>query len=176
MRERCSPCRSRLSVGIFARTAETQVVRWHREISIVTELDAHWMLRCEHLARQAARAGNTPVGALVVLDGKVVGEAAEEVPNGPRRFAHAELLAIEASLRATGRRSLETATLYTTAEPCILCGYAVREARLTRVVVGRPSGETGSIRSRFPILAADWVTRWGAPPEVLWWDAGSTDT
>jgi hypothetical protein len=115
MRERCSPCRSRLSVGIFARAAETQVVRWHREISIVTELDAHWMLRCEHLARQAARAGNTPVGALVVLDGKVVGEAAEEVPNGPRRFAHAELLAIEASLRATGRRSLETATLYTTA-------------------------------------------------------------
>lgn len=129
------------------------------------------MRRCEELARRALTAGNTPVGAVIVLDGEVVGEAAEEVPNGPRRFAHAELLAVEASLRATGRRSLESATLYTNAEPCILCGYAIREARISRVVMGRPSGETGSVRSRFPVLTADWVSRWGAPPEILWWQS-----
>lgn len=134
------------------------------------------MLRCQELARQAATAGNTPVGAVVVLDGEVVGEAAEQVPNGPRRFAHAELLAVEESLRVTGRRSLESATLYTTAEPCILCGYAVREARIARVVIGRPSGETGSVRSRFPVLTADWVARWGSPPEIVWWQSASTGT
>jgi len=99
----------------------------------------------------------------------MVGEAAEQTPRGDRRFAHAELLAVEASLRALGRRSLETATLYSTAEPCILCGYAIREARISRVVVSRPSGATGSIRSRFPVLSADWVERWAAPPEVVWW-------
>jgi len=131
------------------------------------------MRRCEELARQAAAAGNTPVGAVVVLDGRVLGEAAEGVPNGPRRFAHAELLAVEASLVATGGRWLESATLYTTAEPCILCGYAVREVRIARVVVGRPSGETGSVRSRFPILTADWVSRWGPPPEIVWCPRGS---
>lgn len=58
------------------------------------ESDTHWMEYCEDLARQAAMAGNTPVGAVVVIDGAVAGEAAEEVPRGQRPFAHAELLAI----------------------------------------------------------------------------------
>jgi tRNA(adenine34) deaminase len=133
------------------------------------EEDAIWMQRCSELARQASLAGNTPVGAVVVLDGTILAEAAEQAPQGERRFAHAELLAVEAALLTAGRRSLENATLYSTAEPCILCGYAIREARLSRVVVGRPSGETGSAGSRFPVLSADWVTRWGAPPEVIWW-------
>ena len=131
--------------------------------------DAVWMDRCDSLARQAAAAGNTPVGAVIVLDGVSIAEAAEEVPKGDRRFAHAELLAVEAAIRATGRRSLDSATLYSTAEPCILCGYAIREARISRVVVGRPSGDVGSIAARFPVMTADWVTRWGPPPEVVWW-------
>ncbi len=70
---------------------------------------------------------------------------------------------------AVGRRSLENATLYSTAEPCILCGFAIRETRIRTVVVSRPSGDIGSVRSRFPVLTADWVDRWGAPPEVIWW-------
>ncbi|MCC7418175.1 MAG: nucleoside deaminase [Acidobacteria bacterium] len=127
------------------------------------------MRRCEDLARRAALAGNTPVGALVVLDGGVVGEAAEEAPRGARPFGHAELLAIEAAIRAAGSRLLERATLYSTAEPCVLCGFAVRETRIARVVIGRPAGDIGSARSRFPILAADWVDRWGRPPQVVWW-------
>ena len=131
--------------------------------------DARWMRRCEELAERAAAAGNTAVGAVVVIDGASVGEAAEEAPRGQRPFAHAELLAIEASMRTVGDRLLEHGTLYSTAEPCILCGFAIREARISRVVAGRPVGDIGSIRSRFPILAADWVGRWGPPPEVVWW-------
>jgi len=127
------------------------------------------MNRCKELARVAADAGNTPVGCVVVADGEMIAEAAEEAPRGRRRFAHAELLAIEASLVAVGRRSLENATLYSTAEPCILCGFAIRETRIRTVVVSRPSGDIGSVRSRFPVLTADWVDRWGAPPEVIWW-------
>ena len=131
--------------------------------------DAVWMNRCEELAAEAARAGNTPVGCVIVMDGTVVAEAAEQVPRGERRFAHAELLAVETALRVLGRRTVESATLYSTAEPCILCGYAIREARIARVVAGRPSGDTGSMRSRFPVLTADWVERWGPPPELVWW-------
>ena len=131
------------------------------------------MDRCEELAREAKRAGNTPVGAVLVLDGIAIAEGAEETPSGPRPFAHAELLVVERALMLRPRRDLQKATLYSTAEPCVLCGYAVREARIGRVVVTRPAGEVGSIRSRFPVLTADWVDRWGPPPTVVWFEGGA---
>lgn len=130
--------------------------------------DAHWMRRCEELAREARASGNTGVGAVLVADGHVVAEAAEETPLGPRPFAHAEILVVEQVLMRTPRPDLRAATLYSTAEPCVLCGYAVREAGIGRVVIARPSGDIGSIRSRFPVLTADWVSRWGPPPDVVW--------
>lgn len=132
--------------------------------------DARWMDRCEELAREAKRAGNTPVGAVLVLDGVAIAEGAEQTPSGPRPFAHAELLVVERALMLRPRPDLQKATLYSTAEPCVLCGYAVREARVGRVVVARPVGEIGSIRSKFPLLTADWVQRWGPPPTVVWFE------
>ena len=132
--------------------------------------DAHWMRRCGELAARAKASGNTPVGSLLVLDGQLLTEAAEETPSGPRPFAHAELLVVERTLQLRPRPDLHNATLYSTAEPCILCGFAVREARIGRVVVARPAGDIGSIRSRFPVLTADWVARWGSPPTVVWVD------
>ena len=139
----------------------------------MTVHDARWMDRCEELAREAKRAGNTPVGAVLVLDGVAIAEGAEETPSGPRPFAHAELLVVERALMLRPRRDLQKATLYSTAEPCVLCGYAVREARVGRVVVARPVGEIGSIRSKFPLLTADWVQRWGPPPTVVWFEGGA---
>ena len=140
--------------------------------SAADAFDARWMDRCEELARQASRAGNTAVGAVLVLDGAGIAEAAEETPAGRRPFAHAELLVVERALMLRPRPALQDATLYSTVEPCILCGYAVREARIGRVVLARPAGEIGSIRSRFPVLTADWVGRWGPPPEVVWLGEG----
>jgi tRNA(adenine34) deaminase len=134
---------------------------------------ARWMDRCEELARQAGRAGNTPVGAVLVLQGVAIAEAAEQTPAGPRPFAHAEILVVEQALMLRPRPDLRDAILYSTAEPCILCGYAVREARIGRLVLARPAGEIGSIRSRFPVLTADWVNRWGPPPTVVWLTEGT---
>lgn len=127
------------------------------------------MARCAELAEQARAAGCTPVGSVIVLDSEVIAEAAEEVPRGPRAFAHAELLAVEQALRTTTRDALARATLYSTAEPCLLCGFAIREARIGRVVIARPTGEIGSVSSRFPILTTADVTRWGPPPAIVWW-------
>ena len=132
--------------------------------------DGHWMRRCGELAVLAKAAGNTPVGSLLVLDGQLLTEAAEQTPSGPRPFAHAELLVVEQAMQLRPRSDLQNATLYSTAEPCILCGFAVREARIGRVVVARPAGDIGSIRSRFPVLTADWVARWGPPPTIVWMD------
>jgi tRNA(Arg) A34 adenosine deaminase TadA len=130
-----------------------------------------WMRRAAELAERARAAGNTAVGALIVLDGNVIAEAEEQTPAGPRPFAHAEVLTVEAVF-ARYRGSLRRATLYSTAEPCVLCAFAVREAQIGRVVIGREAGEIGSVRSRFPVLTADWVLRWEAPPEVVWWEGG----
>ncbi|HEX6051566.1 MAG TPA: deaminase [Gemmatimonadaceae bacterium] len=145
-------------------------------ISASDAAHARWMDRCEELARQAQRAGNTPVGAVLVLDGVAIAEAAEESPAGPRPFAHAEILVVEQALRLRPRPDLREAILYSTAEPCILCGYAVREARIGRLVLARSAGEIGSIRSRFPVLTADWVDRWGPPPAVVWFREGIGST
>lgn len=128
------------------------------------------MRRCIELAALARTSGNTAVGSVLVLDGQLLTEAAEQSPHGPRPFAHAELLAVEQAMRLRPRPDLQNATLYSTAEPCILCGFAVREAGIGRVVVARPAGDIGSIRSRFPILTADWVARWGPPPTIVWMD------
>ena len=136
---------------------------------VVEPADARWMRRAMELAEQARAAGNVPVGAVIVLNDEIVSEAAEQVPNGPRPFAHAEFDAVEAALTA-GHRALRAATLYSTVEPCILCGFAIREAKIGRVVLGRAAGEIGSVRSRFPVLTADGVERWGAPPAVVWWN------
>lgn len=129
---------------------------------------ARWLERCEELARRAKQAGNTAVGAVLVLDGLAIAEAAEETPAGPRAFAHAEILVVEHALMIRPRPDLQNATLYSTVEPCVLCGYAVREARIGRLVLLRAAGEIGSIRSRFPVLTADWVERWGPPPSIVW--------
>lgn len=94
--------------------------------------DSYWMHRCDELAAQAHAAGNTAVGSLLVLNGQLLAEAAEQTPRGPRPFAHAEFLVVERSLKLTPRPDLQVATLYSTAEPCILCGFAVREARTGR--------------------------------------------
>lgn len=131
--------------------------------------DARWMARCAELARQAGEAGNTPVGAVVVLDGEIVAEASEAVPRGDRAFAHAEILAVEQALRTHDRAALAQATLYSTAEPCLLCAFALREARIGRAVIGRPSGEIGGVRGVLPVLTETRVGRWGPPPEVVWW-------
>jgi tRNA(adenine34) deaminase len=131
--------------------------------------DAIWMRRAVELAERARAAGNTAVGALIVLDGVVIAEAEEQTPAGPRPFAHAELLAVEAVYPRL-RGSLRRATLYSTAEPCVLCAFAIREAQMGRVVIGREAGEIGGVRSRFPVLSADWVPRWGSAPEIVWWE------
>ena len=89
------------------------------------------------------------------------------MPKGPDPFAHAELLAVRRAIGGS-RHDLPEATLYTNVEPCFLCSYAIREARIGRVVIGRPIPDIGGVNSRYPLLVADNVDRWGRPPEVVW--------
>ena len=134
-----------------------------------SEADAKWMARAGELAEIARAAGNVAVGSLVVLDGQVIAEASEQVPMGPRPLAHAEVLVAEMVMAEYDRDTLRQATMYTTAEPCVFCGFATREAGIGRVVMGRSSGEIGSVDGHFKLLESAVVARWGDPPELVRW-------
>ena len=125
------------------------------------------MRRCFELAEGAQAKGNTPVGSLVVRGGEILSEAAEEVPNGLDPTAHAEVLAIRRACQALGTTDLSGCTLYSTAEPCWLCSYAVRQTKIARVVYGRASPPVGGATSAYPALLTTTVPAWGKPPEIL---------
>ena len=130
--------------------------------------DERWMYRCIELALEAKRVGNTPVGSLVVIEERLIAEAEEEVPVSPDRFAHAEILAVKRASTQLGRKSFPEATLYTTAEPCFLCSYAIRETRIGLVVIGTRTPHVGGASSQYPLLSASDIVPWGEPPTIIW--------
>ena len=103
-------------------------------------------------ARAASAAGEVPVGAVVVLDDVILGQA----HNAPIALgdptAHAEVLALREAARKAGNYRLPRATLYATLEPCVMCCGAVIHARIARVVYGAPDPKAGAIVSRHRLL------------------------
>jgi tRNA(adenine34) deaminase len=104
--------------------------------------DEQYMRRALELARQAE--GEVPVGALVVLDGKILGEGWNRPLSAHDASSHAEIEAIRAAGRATGNYRLTGATLYVTVEPCTMCVGAIFLARIARVVYGAREPKTGA--------------------------------
>ncbi|MDH5579396.1 MAG: tRNA adenosine(34) deaminase TadA [Betaproteobacteria bacterium] len=104
--------------------------------------DEQYMRRALELARQAE--GEVPVGALVVMDAKVVGEGWNRPLSTHDASSHAEIEAIRAAGRATGNYRLTGATLYVTVEPCAMCAGAIFHARIARVVYGAREPKTGA--------------------------------
>ncbi|WP_037488403.1 nucleoside deaminase [Sphingomonas phyllosphaerae] len=96
-------------------------------------------------ARDAARAGEVPVGAVVVHAGEIVAVAA----NAPRALcdptAHAEMLAIRAAAQALGRDRLEDCDLWVTLEPCAMCAGAIAHARIARLYYAADDAKGGAI-------------------------------
>ncbi len=128
--------------------------------------DQQMMRRCIELAASAKGSGNTPVGCVITLETEIIAEAGEQSPAGSDPFAHAEILAVVAAIQTAGREKLPRATLYTTNEPCFLCSYSIREARIGRVVFSAVTPEIGGATSKYPILSARDIARWGAPPRI----------
>jgi tRNA(adenine34) deaminase len=95
------------------------------------------------LAETGARAGEVPVGALVVRRGVVLGEAHNETIRRRDPTAHAELLAIQRALAAGGTDRLPDATLYVTLEPCAQCAGAIVLTKVGRVIFGAYDDKAG---------------------------------
>jgi len=95
----------------------------------------------------ARAAGEVPVGAVVVLDGGVVGRGYNHSIGTSDPTAHAEVLALREAARAIGNYRLTGATLYATVEPCLMCVGAVVHARVATVVYGAADPKGGAVRS-----------------------------
>ncbi len=120
------------------------------------------MRRALELAAGASAAGELPVGAVVVLDGAVVGEGANRTERDRDPTAHAEVLALRAAAAARGDWRLAGATLYVTLEPCPMCLGAVLQTRVARVVFGADNVREGALGGTVDLLAGDLKRR----PEV----------
>ena len=99
------------------------------------------------LARTARDAGEVPIGAVVVLNGDVVGRGFNQPISSGDPTAHAEMVAIRDAARQIGNYRLTGATLYVTIEPCLMCVGAFVHARIGTVVFGAPEPRTGALES-----------------------------
>jgi tRNA(adenine34) deaminase len=109
--------------------------------------DARWMAEAIREAEAAFAAGEVPVGAVVVLEERVVGRGHNRSVRTGQPFEHAEILALWQAVATAGARDLEQAVLYSTIEPCVMCIGAVLLARLPRVVFGAREPRMGACES-----------------------------
>lgn len=111
------------------------------------------MRRCLELARAAHADGDAPVGSVITRDGRIVSEGVEAVRATGDVTAHAEMAALRAACATLGR-DLSGCVLYTTVEPCVMCAYAIRLARIELVVAGtRSPASAGAVDG--PAVLAD---------------------
>jgi tRNA(adenine34) deaminase len=115
--------------------------------------DTHWMQLALAQAQLAAQAGEVPVGAVVVKNGRAVatGRNAPIADHDPT--AHAEITAIRAAGQTLGNYRLDGCTLYVTLEPCTMCSGAILHARMARVVYGATDTQTGAAGGALNVFA-----------------------
>ena len=109
--------------------------------------DEAFMRRALELAQRAQEEGEVPVGAVVVLEEKILGEGWNRPIAAADPTAHAEIQAMRAASAALSNYRLTGATLYVTLEPCVMCAGAMFHARIGRVVFGASDPKTGAAGS-----------------------------
>jgi tRNA(adenine34) deaminase len=111
-----------------------------------------------HLAIEQARAagvrGEVPVGAVVVLDERIVGAAGNRTIADCDPTAHAEIIALRAAASAVGNYRLTGAAVYVTIEPCAMCAGALVQARIARLIYGADDAKGGAVRTCLQVLDA----------------------
>jgi len=117
--------------------------------------DREYMAMALDLAREAESAGEVPVGAVVVLEDRIIGRGKNAPIERDDPTAHAEILAMREAGAAIGNYRLEGATLYATIEPCVMCAGAAVNARIGRLVFGARDLRFGGVRSKFQLADSD---------------------
>ena len=108
------------------------------------ELDERFMKEALQAARRAGKRGAVPVGAVLVLDGRVIARGSNATVARQDPTAHAEVVALRRGARRLGNHRLTGATLYVTLEPCLMCLGAMVQARIHRCVFGARDPKVGA--------------------------------
>ena len=114
-----------------------------------------FMERALELARHAETQGEVPVGAVLVLDEKIIGEGWNQPIRRHDPSAHAEIMALRHAGQYQKNYRLPDSTLYVTLEPCPMCAGAIVHARVGRVIFGASDPRTGAAGSVFDLLPSD---------------------
>lgn len=116
-------------------------------------LDESFMDLAIELARAAASRGEVPVGAVGVVEGRVVASAANLREASRDPTGHAELIVLREAARRLGRWRLADLSLYVTLEPCFMCAGAIVNARVGRVVYAATDPKAGAVESLAQVLS-----------------------
>lgn len=126
-----------------------------------------YMRRCIELARRSLATSDAPVGALVVLNDQIVAEGIEGVRGRRDVTGHAEIEAVRAACERLESLDLSGCTLYTSVEPCVMCAYAIRLARVSRVVAGARSIDAAWALNGWRVLTSGDILPDRPPPSVI---------
>ena len=114
--------------------------------------DESWMEQALAEAAQAEAAGEVPVGAIIVCDGRIVGRGMNRNLTDSDPTAHAEVVALRQAAHALGNHRLGECAMFVTIEPCAMCAGALVHARLKRLVYGADDPKAGAVRSALQVL------------------------
>ena len=118
--------------------------------------DMFYMREALLLAKEAADAGEVPVGCVIVRDGQIVGRGRNRREEGKNALAHAEVEAISDACTRLGGWRLWDCTMYVTLEPCPMCAGAIINARTPRIVCGAKDAKAGSCGSVCNLFAMEY--------------------
>jgi tRNA(adenine34) deaminase len=114
--------------------------------------DELWMEEALREGQRAQAAGEVPVGAVVVYQGRVVGRGSNRPISSNDPTAHAEIIALREAGQSLGNYRLSDCELFVTVEPCAMCAGAIVHARIERLVYGTPDLKAGAIESVMKVL------------------------
>lgn len=115
-------------------------------------MDELWMEEALRCAQRALEAGEVPVGAVVVLDGRIVGRGWNRSIADSDPTAHAEIMALREAGATVGNHRLGDSDLFATIEPCAMCAGALVHARIKRLVYGADDPKAGAVHSVMQVL------------------------
>ncbi len=116
------------------------------------ETDELWMVEALRQAQRALENGEVPVGAVVVLQGKVIGRGCNRNIATSDPSAHAEIVALREAGTTVGNHRLGDCELFVTIEPCAMCAGAMIHARIKRLIYGSDDPKAGAVQSALQVL------------------------
>ena len=122
------------------------------QVDLDNQTDEFFMHQAMSLAKKAQDAGEVPVGAIIVIDGVVIGQGFNQCITLNDPSAHAEIIALREAAQNVQNYRVIDATLYVTLEPCPMCAGALVHGRVTRVVFGAYDHKTGAAGTTMNLL------------------------